>query len=141
MNQSYMLAAALAAVVSAELRCQDWVPVQPSSAPSARSKHAMAFARGSIVLFGGADAVSGEMGDTWTWSGSDWTQQPSLVAPSARVDHAMAYDFARGKIVLFGGTAGGVDQGDTWEWGATGWSFIPTTAAPSPRSEIGRAHV
>jgi hypothetical protein len=139
-NKSYMLVAAVAAVVSAELRCQDWVPVSPASAPSARSKHAMVFARGSVVLFGGADASVGEMGDTWTWSGSDWTEQPSLVAPVARVDHAMAYDFARGKIVLFGGKAAGVDQSDTWEWGETGWSFIATTAAPSPRSGHAMTH-
>ncbi len=36
-------------------------------------------------------------------------------SPSARYDHAMADDSARGKVVLFGGQGSSV-YGDTWEY-------------------------
>jgi hypothetical protein len=31
-------------------------------------------AAGTVVMFGG-DGLNGALNDTWTWNGSDWTQQ------------------------------------------------------------------
>ena len=39
----------------------------------------------------------------------------------ARFGHAMAYDAARDRVVLFGGYGGGV-LGDTWEYDGAGWT-------------------
>jgi hypothetical protein len=62
-----------------------------------------------------------------------WTQKQD-VGPSARGEHAIAYDEARERVVLFGGTAGGGTlQGDTWEWDGTDWTEVADTG-PDARS-------
>ena len=47
----------------------------------------------------------------------EWTQ----LYPTARYDHAMAHDSARGVTVMFGGDTYGRPDQQTWEWNATGW--------------------
>jgi hypothetical protein len=44
----------------------------------------------------------------------------------------MAYDAARGVMVLFGGTAIGTPNGETWEWNGATWTQR-TGTGPSPR--------
>jgi uncharacterized protein (TIGR03437 family) len=59
------------------------------------------------------------MNDTWTWDGSNWTQQTPQNSPSARFKHAMAFDSAHSQTVLFGGQNGNsIPVADTWTWGA-----------------------
>jgi hypothetical protein len=60
-----------------------------------------------------------------------WTLK-STTGPSPRSGHAMAYDSARGRVVLFGGFSSGVRQGDTWEWDGGAWAQRATTG-PTPR--------
>ena len=45
--------------------------------------------------------------------------------PSARRDAAMAYDSARGVVVLYGGWDGSY-LGDTWEWDGSSWTQVST---------------
>ena len=58
------------------------------------------------------------LGSTCPGQQPTWTQIRPATSPSARHSHAMAYDLARQRTVLFGGTAyfGGLHQADTWEW-------------------------
>jgi hypothetical protein len=57
-----------------------------------------------------------------------------LAQPSTREDPAMAYDSARGKVVMFGGY-GGSRLNDTWEWDGSTWvDRTPAGAKPSPRN-------
>ncbi len=95
------------------------------------------------TLFGGMTADRGAVG-TWAWNGSDWTMAaPPQSGPSARSEHAMAYDAARGKLVLFGGLdcpVWGVwgspchALGDTWEFDGTAWTRPALATGPSARS-------
>ena len=128
-----MLAAALLAVsIEAPLSAQ-WTNVSPAAGPSVRYSHAMAYdsQRGVSVLFGGRNNFA-NLGDTWEWDGSSWTQAASTGAP-ARNYHAMAYDSQRGVTVVFGGIASnGGDLGDTWEWDGSSWTEAATTG-PSAR--------
>jgi hypothetical protein len=48
----------------------------------------------------------------------------------------MAYDSARGVVVLFGGSDGG---GETWEWDGSDWTLRATTG-PSPRDDHAMAY-
>jgi hypothetical protein len=48
-------------------------------------------------------------------------EERSPSAP-ARFVHAMAYDVARGRTVLFGGANGPAAFGDTWEWDGAHWA-------------------
>ena len=78
--------------------------------PPARSYLAMAYdsARGKVVVFGG-DTGGMSIQDTWEWDTAtgEWVDRtPLRTKPSARQTHAMVYDSARGRVVLFGGAGG-----------------------------------
>ena len=70
-----------------------------------------------ILLAGGSD-LDDENGDVWRWAGDRWETYAHDVLP-LRQAFGMAYDEARGVVVLTGGV---VEPGDTarhqdvWEW-------------------------
>jgi hypothetical protein len=66
-------------------------------------------------MFGGFDNVVGFANDTREYDGVNWTQVTTASSPSARDAHAMTYDSARGKVVIFGGYDGS-NVNDTWEY-------------------------
>src|SRR5262249_44097615 len=47
--------------------------------------------------------------------------------------HCMAFDEARGRTVLFGGTSGSALYDDTWEWDGVDWTMASPPAHPSAR--------
>jgi cysteine-rich repeat protein len=100
-------------------------------------------ARGRVVLFGGHDGALD--GETWEYDGvtATWTLvTPSGSSPSARGSHAMAYDAARNRVILFGGSDFPLD-GETWEYdGATAtWTQVtPSGSSPSPRYQHAMAY-
>jgi len=60
-----------------------------------------------------------------------WYQASPAASPSARTEHAMAFDSTRGVTVLFGGNTG-TANGETWEWDGTEWKQVAGTG-PAPR--------
>ena len=78
--------------------------------------------RGVAVLFGGYN-FSIEYGDTWEFNGTT-LQQRSNSGPAGRWGHAMAWDHARGRVVLHGGR-GSQFYGDMWDWNGTTWAPTP----------------
>jgi len=112
-----------------------WVKRTPATSPPARSFHAMAYdsARGHLVLFGGVSGydindgdLPHDLADTWESDGNTWVQRTPSTSPPARHGHAMAYDSARGRVVLFGGYYEDEDFqyqyfADTWEWDGNTW--------------------
>ncbi|MGE3175244.1 MAG: hypothetical protein AB7O97_21635 [Planctomycetota bacterium] len=97
---------------------------------SVRQRAAVAFdrARGELVVFGGAPpGIGGELGDTWVYDGSAWTQRTPANAPSPRRRAACAYDERRERVVLWGGEDATTTFRDTWEWDGTDW--VQTTDA------------
>jgi hypothetical protein len=74
-----------------------------------------------------------DLGDTWVFDGTSWTQLNPATSPSPRFGHAMAFDSVRKRVVLFGGRSNGVRQADTWEWDGSNWTQISTSSAPSAR--------
>jgi hypothetical protein len=70
-----------------------------------------------VVLFGGFTGAA-LVADTWEWDGTNWTQLTPSASPSARCAHAMAYDAASQRVVLFGGAlVWPTFLGDTWIYG------------------------
>jgi hypothetical protein len=52
-------------------------------------------------------------------SAQGWVERTTLTGPGPRAGHAMCYDSARGRFVLFGGRTGAPylsELGDTWEF-------------------------
>jgi hypothetical protein len=112
--------------------------------PLRRASHAMAYdcARGRVVLFGGVAPGGTSLGDTWEWDGSVWANRtPSAESPSPRSGHAMVYDAARSRVVLYGGTdAASFRPTDTWEWDGSNWSEVAQAGArPGGRDRPGMA--
>ena len=58
-------------------------------------------ARKRVVLFGFVYPPA--RSDTWEWDGNTWLERSPTTSPSVRFGHAMAYDAARQRVVLFGG--------------------------------------
>jgi hypothetical protein len=97
--------------------------------PPARSYHAMSFdRRAKIVLLYGGSFDNEVFDDLWTWDGQRWTaaRQPGAT-PGKRRLHALAYDAARDRTVLYGGAGPRPEGGtkvhdDTWEWNGERWT-------------------
>lgn len=119
-----------------------WTQKFPQNSPSPRSGHSMAFDSdlGVVVLFGGFTGGvqnGGFLNDTWTWDGTNWTQQPQqpiFAAPPARSGATMAYDSIHHQTVLFSGQGQGVLNvlNDTWLWDGSSWSNVVPPNPPSP---------
>ena len=90
--------------------------------------------RDLVVAFGGWDDLS----DTWEWDGTRW-KLASQAGPSPRLHPELAFDSARGKVVLFGGCECDDDLGterypaDLWEWDGRSWTQV-ATGGPQPSS-------
>jgi hypothetical protein len=115
-----------------------WTQMNPAAKPSARDKHTMAYdsTNNKVVLFGGQDA-GGNDDETWVYdvATDTWTQKNQATKPSARVHHAMAYDSANNKVVLFGGQGVGGDETWVYDVAANTWTQMNPPTKPSARSK------
>src|SRR4029077_7367186 len=69
--------------------------------------------------------------DTWEWNGRAWEER-DVRTPGARDHHAMAYDEARGQVVMYGGWDADHTSfpGDTWTWDGMTWAKADATSGP-----------
>src|SRR5688500_2216562 len=71
----------------------------------------------------------------------EWNQRAVRSPPGARGGHAVAYDAARRRTVLFGGAgSNGIALSDTWEWDGTRWTRSFPAQSPPPRSGCAMAY-
>jgi hypothetical protein len=126
-----------------------WTRLHPVHSPGPLEDAAIAYdpPTQQVVLFGGmSNANTGGtpiLGDTWTWNGSDWTQQHPASSPPARMDASLAYDAASGQFVLFGGkhiTGFGPDLNDTWIWTGSNWVQQHPATVPTARTQASLAY-
>jgi Galactose oxidase, central domain len=113
-----------------------------TNGPAARNTAGLAFAgtTGHVVVVGGRTGTapnSPAFDDTWEWDGSAWSAGigPS---PGRRIHFALAYDVARGRLVLYGGfdPTAQTESHDLWErsagtWAATGVTGPSASFAPA----------
>ncbi|HNN92249.1 MAG TPA: kelch repeat-containing protein [Pseudomonadota bacterium] len=112
-----------------------------SGIPAARHSAGLAYfpERRSLIMFGGIDAGTKPLDDTWEFLAAEKRWQPlrGLNHPSARAGQ-LAYHARRRAIALFGGQApdgSSKSLDDLWVLDQTGaWSSINQPTAPSPRS-------
>jgi Kelch motif len=99
-------------------------------------------ARGESVLFGGDGA---NIGNTWVFNGASWRLAQENAAGDGGPDEvwgpALAYDGARGQVVLFGGELGfpAATVDTTWVWDGLRWSERCATACTPPPPREGAA--
>ena len=111
--------------------------------PAARDLSAAAYdaRRKRVILHGGLGFQPREerRGDTWEWDGKDWREMTDT-GVGTRDHHAMAYDEARGRAVLFGGTKSERELAtDTWEWDGVKWTRVATDG-PGGRAHFGMVY-
>ena len=115
-----------------------WVALPTAGAPAPR-RDATAVWSGSALYVWGGTGETGELatggilgfeGDTPT----GWTALPTANAPMGRVGHAAVW--AGDRMIVWGGTAGGVTLGDGGAYclGCGDWSTVSMTNAPLARS-------
>jgi hypothetical protein len=116
-----------------------WTQQHPATSPPARQEMGMSYdtAQSDVVLFGGEGQDNGNvLDDTWTWDGTDWTQEFPATSPPALDRMGMTYDAAHSQVVLFGGVDGGI-HGDTWTWDGTTWTQQHPATSPDIRYGMG----
>jgi len=119
-----------------------WTEIFPSTKPSPRADHKMVYDSFNqvIVLFGGwfDDGMNLYIYDhTWEYdvTTKEWAQVFPATKPSARASHAMTYDSANQRVILFAG----VDDmtmtiySDTWAYNAASDSWAPRASGPGAR--------
>ena len=129
-----------------ELSAAGWTAVPTANGPLPRSSHAMAYdrRRNRLVLFSGQLANGFPILDTWEYDGATgtWYEPPVLTLPPARWNHHMAYDEARGVVVMTGGYLwNNTFANDVWEYNGVTWrQRTPTTALPRTREAAAFAY-
>ncbi len=100
-----------------------WGQQSPTTSPTARINAALARTQSGTtngaILFGGFDGTN-YLADTWTWDGTNWTEQTPATSPPARAGATIEY--FDGQVVLFGGYNGTSYLNDTWTWDGTTWT-------------------
>lgn len=116
-----------------------WTQLTPVTTPAARYQGAMAYDGNAVhstyqqVLMFGGNGNSGILGDTWTWTGSNWVALSPVTSPPARFGASMVYHTGLGEIILTGGySSSGFAYSDTWAWNGTTWTQLSPLTAISP---------
>ncbi len=129
---------------SYDFRNRTWTNLNPSSGPSPRYAHAMAYdsQSGRIVMFGGFSGTSEN--DTWSYdlATNAWTMMNPPTSPSARSGHAMVYDPIADRIILFGGGSTTGRLNDTWAYDLDSdtWTLVDAQSPPAGRSRLAMAY-
>jgi hypothetical protein len=112
----------------------------PGVGPPARELGGAAYdtRRKKLVLFGGIPNGGGDrLGDTWEWDGRKWLVMSDRgPGPGPRSHHMLAFDEARGVVVMHGGGASDRSlASDTWEWNGATWTQV-ATEGPGTRAHF-----
>jgi hypothetical protein len=112
-----------------------WHVASPAHEPPPRNGAQMCWSsvEQQVLLFGGIDATNTVLGDTWSWSGTDWISRSSTAVPPPRYGASIAED-PLGGVLLFGGTDGASTLGDHWHWNGSQWQVRPLATGPAPQT-------
>lgn len=119
-----------------------WVGVSGGPQPPRNGTMTYDLARHQTVLL-----VPGHPSQTWVFGGATrrWSQKFPVTSP-ALAGAAIAFDAARGYVVLFGSNADpstcnpGV-PGETWTWNGTTWTQLHPAVAPDECAGLGATMV
>lgn len=137
-----LMSVATVAVLTATAGAQSfpWTTLSPTTSPSARERAGSATDGSVIYLYGGQVGTStAPYADLLSFDGTDWTQLTASGAGAGpRSSPVMAWDSARGRLVVFGGKGDAASWNnrlqDTWEWDAVnGWVQKSPATVPDKR--------
>ncbi len=114
-----------------------WNQITPPTTPSFATHAGFAYdsLRKVAVRFGGSNPslIPNARRETWEWNGADWTRIFPATSPSARAAPAMAYESARGRVLLFGGSEQFTKSDETWALDGSNWTQLLPANRPSKR--------
>ncbi|MDF1563610.1 MAG: hypothetical protein P1V51_11235 [Deltaproteobacteria bacterium] len=123
-----------------------WREFQPAVSPPPRYGHTAAFdpVRGKVLIHGGRrylpSGTSELASDLWEWTGVEWQEITPATPGPARRYHTMATDWARSRVVVFGGQDETFTGTSTvFEWNGVDWLAPNPAPGPSARSRHGMA--
>lgn len=120
---------------------QKWTRLTPTTSPSRRGGHAMAYdpLRKRVVLFTGWNGGS-YIQDTWEFDGTNWKRMTPNTQPPPRDWTQMAFDPISKKVILFGGhdwrrhsNNGPGAWDDMWSWDGAQWTKLAPATLPPKR--------
>jgi hypothetical protein len=127
-----------------------WRQHPAADAPQATSLVAVAAdpERGSVLAFGGFRILGPRKygppaGDLWELDRTlSWRRHaPAGAEPGGRHHHAIAFDIARRRLVLYGGyNADNTWKTDVWEWDGRVWDQLEPSSGPGPRAHHAMAY-
>ncbi len=106
---------------------ENWTHVVTKNSPTAGwGMPALAYdaARQRVVMYDGSPQQH-----TWEYDGVDWTQRFPANNPGQSYWRAMAYDRARGRVILCAGYVRS-PLAETWEWDGSDWTQRDPVARP-----------
>jgi hypothetical protein len=110
------------------------IPLMNLLLPVGHNLPAAAFdsSRGRIVLTEASSRSVGPALNVWESGAGVWQSITTTSKPPPRLEHAMAYDSIRQKVMLFGGSMGQIQGAlsDTWEWSGAGWTELHPGQSP-----------
>jgi len=122
-----------------DLRSDSWRNITPTGTrPLRRCLHHAVYdaERNLMFLYGGCASGFGPcpLGDLWAFdlTTNQWTERTGGAKPSPRQHFGLAFDGNRSRLLVFGGSGGGL-LNDTWQFDAAGgqWSEV-RSQAPIP---------
>lgn len=117
----------------------DWTLLTPAQSPPPGAEFACAFHENlgvgvvtNGVYLDAANEIYAFHSDMWAWDGLTWTSMSPGDRPQQRVNASMAWDSARQRLVLFGGTTA-INHphfSDTWEFDGVAWTEMNPVSRP-----------
>ncbi len=92
--------------------------------------------RKNVVLFGGI-SDNWVVRNTWTWDGTDWTEQNPSTQPPPLYYTTGGFDPLLKEVVVFGGGSVARDKNTTWAWNGSDWTLLSPSKSPSAREQLG----
>jgi len=125
-----------------DLASNAWRDISPTNRPLRRClHHAVLDAAGNqMLLYGGCASGFGPcpLADLWSFdlNSHRWSERSSGARPPGRQWYGLTYDSVRGRLVVFGGSGGGL-KNDTWEYDpvANVWGQPNLTGEPPSARE------
>ena len=117
---------------SYDFNSDTWTEMKPSTSPSPRNYHAMAYdAESDRVIMWGGD-VQDRDPSVWAYDydKNTWQKMASSGGPSLRAYVSMTYNAKADRMILFGGVGFGSDETWAYDYNTNTWMKLEPSTAP-----------
>ena len=127
---------------SYDFNSDTWTEMKPSTSPSPRNFHAMAYdAESDRVIMWGGDVEDGDP-SVWAYdhNKNTWQKMASVGGPSRRDYMSMAYNAKADRVILYGGFDTGSDETWAYDYNTNTWMKLEPSTVPGKLSRHASAY-